>query len=199
MGDFGNLLRRGIRLPPVGWALAAMLAFYVLAGLFGRDPWKGEDAIHIGTTWNMLHHSDWLSPDLAGRPFHEPPLYYWTGALTGKALGWLLPLHEAIRLASVIAELVQPSLYGLNSEIWFRHRNFRKSISRSNRCWCAGEPRAALHLYFGSVLLDLGLSAFQGAAPVPELSASAVVVRYERVESVYVRVAVATDDHLGRV
>jgi hypothetical protein len=26
----------------------AMLAFYVLAGLFGRDPWKGEDAIHIG-------------------------------------------------------------------------------------------------------------------------------------------------------
>ncbi|MGV0949731.1 MAG: ArnT family glycosyltransferase [Azonexus sp.] len=100
MSDFATRLRSGIRLPPVGWALAAMLAFYVLAGLFGRDPWKGEDAIHIGTAWHMLHYGDWLSPDLAGRPFHEPPLYYWTATLTGKALGWLLPLHEAIRLAS---------------------------------------------------------------------------------------------------
>jgi 4-amino-4-deoxy-L-arabinose transferase-like glycosyltransferase len=100
MSDLATRLRSGIRLPPAGWALAAMLAFYVLAGLFGRDPWKGEDAIHIGTAWHMLHYGDWLSPDLAGRPFHEPPLYYWTAALTGKAFGWLLPLHEAIRLAS---------------------------------------------------------------------------------------------------
>ncbi|MGB8545669.1 MAG: glycosyltransferase family 39 protein, partial [Azonexus sp.] len=102
MPDLAARLRSGIRLPPAGWTLAAMLAFYVLAGLFGRDPWKGEDAIHIGTAWHMLHFGDWLSPDLAGRPFHEPPLYYWTAALTGKALGWLLPLHEAIRLASGI-------------------------------------------------------------------------------------------------
>lgn len=97
---FRTLLRRGIRLPPAGWVLAEMLAFYVLAGLFGRDPWKGEDAIHIGVAWHMLTQGDWLSPALAGRPFHEPPLYYWSAALTGKALGWLLPLHEAIRMAS---------------------------------------------------------------------------------------------------
>ncbi len=100
MPDLTGLLRRGIRLPPSGWMLAAMLAFYVLAGLFGRDPWKGEDAIHIGVTWSMLQHGDWLVPMLAGQPFNEPPLYYWSAALTGKALGWLLPLHEAIRLAS---------------------------------------------------------------------------------------------------
>lgn len=100
MHDLTGLLRRGIRLPPSGWMLAAMLAFYVLAGLFGRDPWKGEDAIHIGVTWSMLQHGDWLAPMLAGQAFNEPPLYYWTAALTGKALGWLLPLHEAIRLAS---------------------------------------------------------------------------------------------------
>jgi 4-amino-4-deoxy-L-arabinose transferase-like glycosyltransferase len=102
MSDLINRLRSGIRLPPAGWPLAAMLAFYVLAGIFGRDPWKGEDAIHIGAAWHMLHNSDWLSPDLAGRAFHEPPLYYWTATLTGKALGWLLPLHEAMRLASGI-------------------------------------------------------------------------------------------------
>ena len=119
MADLATRLRRGIRLPPAGWALAAMLAFYVLAGLFGRDPWKGEDAIHIGTAWNMLHYGDWLSPDLAGRPFHEPPLYYWTGALTGKALGWLLPLHEAIRLASgVWVTLALVGIYYAGRELY---------------------------------------------------------------------------------
>ena len=50
----------------------------------------------------MLTYGDWLSPDLAGRAFHEPPLYYWSAALTGKLFGWLLPLHEALRLASGI-------------------------------------------------------------------------------------------------
>ena len=119
MPDFLSLIRRGIRLPPSGWMLAAMLAFYVLAGLFGRDPWKGEDAIHIGTAWHMLHYGDWLSPDLAGRPFHEPPLYYWSAAITGKIFGWLLPAHEAMRLASGIwVTLTLMGLYYASRELY---------------------------------------------------------------------------------
>ncbi|HZX33644.1 MAG TPA: hypothetical protein VFF03_20000 [Rhodocyclaceae bacterium] len=102
MADLIAKLRNGLRLPPTGWVLAGMLTFYVIAGLVGRDPWKGEDAIHLGTAWNMLAHGDWLSPELAGRPFNEPPLYYWSAALTGKVLGWLLPLHDAMRVASGI-------------------------------------------------------------------------------------------------
>ncbi|MFV0371466.1 MAG: ArnT family glycosyltransferase, partial [Azonexus sp.] len=92
--------RQGIRLPPSGWMLAAMLALYVLAGLFGRDPWKGEDAVHIGAAWQMLSGGDWLAPMLAGRPFHEPPLYYWSAAVSGWLFGGLLPMHDALRLAS---------------------------------------------------------------------------------------------------
>lgn len=99
---FLHLIRQGIRLPPGGWALAGMLAFYVLAGLFGRDPWKGEDAIHIATAWSMRSSGDWLLPMLAGQPFHEPPLYYWSAALTSLLFDWALPAHEAIRLASGI-------------------------------------------------------------------------------------------------
>ena len=38
MSELIARLRNGIRLPPAGWMLAAMLAFYVLAGLFGRGP-----------------------------------------------------------------------------------------------------------------------------------------------------------------
>lgn len=111
--------RRGLTLPPSGWALAAMLAFFVLAGLFGRDPWKGEDAIHIAATWNILAHGDWLSPELAGRAFHEPPLYYWSAALTGKLLGALIPLHDAIRLASgVWVALALVALYYAGRELY---------------------------------------------------------------------------------
>jgi len=43
-------------------------------------------------------------PRIAGVAFFElPPLHYWLGGVTGTLLGWLLPLHDAIRLASVAA------------------------------------------------------------------------------------------------
>lgn len=119
MPELGALIRRGIRLPPAGWLLAAMLAFYVLAGLFGRDPWKGEDAIHIGAAWSMLHSGSWLSPDIAGRAFNEPPLYYWSAALTGKIFGWALAPHEAMRLASgVWVTLTLMGLYYAARELY---------------------------------------------------------------------------------
>jgi 4-amino-4-deoxy-L-arabinose transferase-like glycosyltransferase len=119
MSDFKPMIRRGIRLPPGGWMLAGMLAFYVLAGLFGRDPWKGEDAIHIATAWQMMSSGDWLAPMLAGRAFHEPPLYYWSAALTGQLFDWFLPAHEAIRLASGIwISLTLTGLYYAARELY---------------------------------------------------------------------------------
>lgn len=93
-------LRSGLTLPPAGWTLAGLLAFYVLAGLFGHDPWKTEDAVHLGVAYDMLTQGHWLQPHLAGRMWLEPPLYYWSAALTGMSLDWFLPLHSAMRLAS---------------------------------------------------------------------------------------------------
>lgn len=95
-----NRLRQGLIMPPAGWTLAGLLAFYVLAGLFGHDPWKSEDAIHLGVAHDMLSQGNWWAPELAGRLWIEPPLYYWSAALTGQLLDWLLPLHSAMRLAS---------------------------------------------------------------------------------------------------
>lgn len=93
-------LRQGLSMPPSGWTLAGLLAFYVLAGLFGHDPWKNEDAIHIGIAYDILSEGHWLTPELAGRTAYKPPLYYWSAALFGDWLGGWLPLHSALRMAS---------------------------------------------------------------------------------------------------
>jgi 4-amino-4-deoxy-L-arabinose transferase-like glycosyltransferase len=90
----------GFPLPPRGWPLVALLALFILAGLFGHDPWKNDDAVTIGVAADMLQRGHWLVPHLADRPYPDAPLYYWTAALTGALFSWLLPLHDAIRLAS---------------------------------------------------------------------------------------------------
>jgi hypothetical protein len=44
---------------------------------------------------------DWLALSLAGRPYPDAPLHYWVAAVNCSHLfSWLLPLHEAARLAS---------------------------------------------------------------------------------------------------
>ena len=178
--SLNTLLRRGIRLPPVGWVLAGMLAFYVLAGLFGRDPWKGEDAIHIGTAWQMLTHGDWLSPDLAGRAFHEPPLYYWSAALTGKIFGWLLPLHEAMRLASGLwVTLALISLYYAAREI------YGQDSAAASPLLLAGCAGLLLHAHDAQPML-IGLAAYGGA-----LGALAAIGRRPRLTGVFYGIAVA--------
>ena len=157
MNKLNALLRRGIHLPPSGWMLAFMLAFYVLAGLFGRDPWKGEDAIHIGTAWHMLHYSDWLSPDIAGRPFHEPPLYYWSAALSGKLFGWLLPMHEAMRLASGLwVALAMMGLYYTSRELYGEDN---AAASPMLLAGCAG---LVIHAHDAQPML-VALAAYTGA------------------------------------
>jgi 4-amino-4-deoxy-L-arabinose transferase-like glycosyltransferase len=173
-------LRRGISLPPAGWMLAAMLAFYVLAGIFGRDPWKGEDAVHISTAWYTLSHGDWLAPNLAGRPFHEPPLYYWTGALTGKLFGWLLPLHEAIRLASSVwVMLAMTSLYYAGREMYGQESAAASPLLLAG---CAG---LLLHAHDAQPML-IALAAYGGG-----LGALATIGRKPRLTGVFYGLALA--------
>lgn len=93
--------------PPRGWLLAAAVLVYLLFGSLAHDPWKGDDVVHIGVVKSMLDSGDWLVPQLARELFLDfPPLYFWVGKLTALAFGWLLPLHDAVRLASVLFALV---------------------------------------------------------------------------------------------
>jgi 4-amino-4-deoxy-L-arabinose transferase-like glycosyltransferase len=89
-----------LKRPPAGWTLVGLLALYALAGLFGHDPWKTEDVVHLAVARDFLDAGHGLGLSLAGRPFLAAPLYYWSAALTYFGFGWLMPMHDALRLAS---------------------------------------------------------------------------------------------------
>ena len=96
----------GITLPPGGWVLTALLVVYIFVGLIGHDPWKHDDAITIGVVFDIVSHGNWLTPELAGQSYPDAPFYYWCAALTAHLFSWLLPLHDAARLASGLFTLL---------------------------------------------------------------------------------------------
>lgn len=100
--------------PPRGVVLIVLCALYLLPGLVVHDPWKGDDATHFGVAYSMFEGGHWLLPSLAGEPWLDtPPLYHWTAALLGWLFGFLLPLHDAARLASgLFAGIMVASLAG---------------------------------------------------------------------------------------
>jgi len=65
------------------WLLLAICIVYASFGLFGRDPWKNEDAAGFGVMWTMANGSvkDWLLPNLVGKALTgDGPFMYWFGA-----------------------------------------------------------------------------------------------------------------------
>ena len=97
---------KGISLPPKGWVLALLLIVYIFTGMIGHDPWKSDDAISIALAYGIVADANWLVLHLAGQLYPEAPLYHWVGAVTGHLFGKLLPLHDAIRLASGLFTLL---------------------------------------------------------------------------------------------
>lgn len=86
-------------------ALWCLMVAYVVAGLFGRDPWPQDDAAGFGLMWTMaqaLSNGDaasWWLPTVAGQfVIDEGPLAFWVGALFVHTLGPLLGDVNAARL-----------------------------------------------------------------------------------------------------
>ncbi len=84
-----------------GAGLSLLIALYLLPGLLGHDPWRGDDIEHFVITYDLMLGNWALMPTLAGVPSLDyGPLYYWVGALFGYAFGWMMPVHDAMRLAT---------------------------------------------------------------------------------------------------
>lgn len=82
-------------------AVAALCAVFLLIGVVGHDPWKGDDAMHLGVVYSFFSGGDWLLPRIAGEPWNAvTPFYHWTAA----AMAWVtqaaLPFHDGARLAT---------------------------------------------------------------------------------------------------
>lgn len=90
-------------LPLSLWPLSLLCAVYLLAGLLGHDPWKVDDAVHLGVAYEFAYHGDWLSPRIVGDAWLSmPPLFHWVAALFGKAFDFALSFADAARLATVL-------------------------------------------------------------------------------------------------
>src|SRR5471032_230061 len=87
------------------WLLLTICIVYAAFGLFGRDPWKNEDAAGFGVMWTMVQGGshDWLLPNLIGKASTAAgPLMYWLGAIAIRTLdGWIAP-SDASRIVTGI-------------------------------------------------------------------------------------------------
>ncbi len=85
------------------WVLGLLVGIYLLAGMFGHDPWKGEDAVHLVIAHGFWQSNDWLIPRIAGEIWpHTAPLYHWVAAALGGLLTPLLAFHDAARLTTTL-------------------------------------------------------------------------------------------------
>lgn len=84
------------KLPPATWFVLLCLA-WLLPGLIGHVPWKGSDASVFADYLLVRQEGEWLFPDLA---VQASPLSLWLAHLSGKLFSLVLPLHDAVRLAS---------------------------------------------------------------------------------------------------
>ncbi len=85
--------------------MVLLTLIYAFTGLFGRDPWKNEDAEGFGVMWTLAHGnwSDWLLPHIAGRlDLAGPPLPYWLGASMIKFFGGFIGPANAARIIVAI-------------------------------------------------------------------------------------------------
>ncbi len=117
---------------PITPAKALMLCLLCLAwlgtGLIGHDPWKPDDAYSFGVVYSLLQGGNWLIPTLAGEPFMtNPPLFYWTAALSAELFAPLLPMHDGARLASGFYSVLMLLFLGLAG----------RKLYGENRGWAA--------------------------------------------------------------
>ena len=130
-----------LALPPSHAVLILIALAFVAPGLVGHDPWRAFDVIAIEVVHQMHLSGDWLVPRVAGQPWLEdPPFYHWLALAFGKAFGWLLGFHNAVRLASGVAMM---------AALWFLYLAARHATGAKGEARPAGA--CATLLLMGSV------------------------------------------------
>jgi 4-amino-4-deoxy-L-arabinose transferase-like glycosyltransferase len=139
------------------WSIIALCMLYILPGVIGLDPWKGEDAAGFGIMWTMAHGglNDWLWPHIVGLPMSEEgPLAFWLGAICIKLLGWLLSDPLAARISTVLCFALGAS------SVWYATYSLgRRNEAQPLKLAFGGQPTPQ---DFGRTLADGALLIYIG-------------------------------------
>lgn len=140
------------------WLVLLLCALFAFAGLTGHDPWKTDDAVHLGIAHGFLAAGNWAIPSLAGEPVADAkPLYGWLAAACASATQGVLPFHSGARLASGLFAIAFLLILGATA----------KRLLGRNEAW--GAPLLAI----GTLGLLVPIHEAQPASAV--LAASALV------------------------
>ncbi|MDO5101534.1 MAG: hypothetical protein Q4D91_01305 [Lautropia sp.] len=169
------------------WIPLLFCAVYVFAGLFGRDPWRTDDAIGFGIAHTMATGStiDWLLPNVHGVLVAEGgPLPFWLGAigmqvahflnaLASSLFGrmadpWLISPDLALRMTAALGIAMAMVL------LWYAARNLarRPEIQPQDPFGAGVSPNDFGHAVADASLLAL-LACFGLIAPIHETTANA--------------------------
>ncbi|MFZ6658329.1 ArnT family glycosyltransferase [Undibacterium sp. TJN19] len=139
------------------WGILALCLLYILPGLIGRDPWKGDDAAGFGIMWTMAHGTlaDWLWPHVVGLPMpEEGPLAFWLGAICIKLFGGIFGDPMAARLSTGFFFLLG------SISVWYAtYLLGRRTEAQPLKLAFGGQPEAR---DFGRTLADGALLIYLG-------------------------------------
>lgn len=146
-------------------ALWGLMVAYVLAGLFGRDPWPQDDAAGFGVMVTMAKAigggdaATWWLPSVAGQfVTDEGPLAFWIGALFLYAFGPLLGDVSATRLTCGVWFLLAAS------GIWYAtYRLARRDEAQPIAFVFGGEANSR---DYGRMLADIAVLLFIGTVGI---------------------------------
>ena len=145
-------------------ALFALIGFWLLSGIVGREPWKPEP-IYLGILQSLLDEiasggRDWWTPWVAGvAQDNEFILIHWINAPVVLLAKTLLPLHEAARVSTALWAALGVSCTALAARRWSGgHISYLAAIIAIG---CVGFYQLA-HLYSPdiSVFAALGLALY---------------------------------------
>src|SRR5438105_8547860 len=115
---------------PLKTALFVLVcAAWLVPGLIGHDPWKYDEAVVFGIVNEILRSGDWINLKLAGEPyFDKAPLFIWVATALAKALGGVMPLQDAARLAAGVFMAATLALLSATSIELVAERGIRLSV-----------------------------------------------------------------------
>ena len=100
---------------------------WLLPGLIGHEPWKGDEAESMGLIHSVLSGAPLAVPTLAGEPwpYAAPPLYSLVGATFAQLFAPLLPAHDGARIAAGFFILLMFIFAGLTGRELYGHKHGR--------------------------------------------------------------------------